>query len=187
MIRGILLALLAAWPAAAQELPLAALMQRFRAVPERRATFTENRDIPELSLPLVSRGTLQWQAPDQLVKHTTTPIDEALRLRGNTLVFERADQGTRRELNLDQVPELRPMVEAIRATLAGDLASLQQHFSIDYTPYATGRWCMVLVPQSVRVRTVMQRVTLCGADIDVGSIETQANGSISQMYIEPAR
>ncbi len=174
-------------PPARAETALEALMRRFAAVRTSRATFTEEKAIPELELPLPSRGTLSWQAPDRLEKHTTAPIEEILRVEGDRLTLERPQQDVRQTLSLDRSPEIRPLVEAIRATLAGDLATLRRHYAIAFEGDSAGGWRMVLTPLSPRVLAAVQRITLAGRGAAILSVESQQGGGVSRMRIEPAR
>jgi hypothetical protein len=125
-------------------------MRAFAAIRSSRASFAEEKAIPELDLPLAARGTLTWQAPDRLEKHTTTPIEEILRVEGDRLTLDRPRQGVHQALTLDQSPEIRPLVEAIRATLAGDLAALRRHYELRFDGDPAGQWTMVLIPRSAR-------------------------------------
>ncbi|MCK8784816.1 outer membrane lipoprotein carrier protein LolA [Roseomonas sp. NAR14] len=161
-------------------------MRRFAAVRESRATFTEEKAIPELELPLPSRGTLRWSAPDHLEKITTDPSPERLIVAGDRLLLERPDQNVRTELSLDQAPEIRPLVEAIRATLAGDLATLRRYHEVGFTAYADDNWKITLVPLSVRVRAVVQRIVLSGTGPFVAAMETDGSGGTTRMWIRPA-
>ena len=120
---GVLLAPLSAH---AQDAAPAQIMAGLAAVRQRRSTFTEDKAIPELDLPLPSEGTLSWIAPDRLEKHTTWPIEERISVAGGRLTYERPDRGIRRDFPLEEQPEMGALVEAIRGTLAGDIAAHAQ-------------------------------------------------------------
>jgi hypothetical protein len=160
-------------------------MRAMRAVPERRDAFTEERAIPELDLPLPSSGVLRWQAPDRLEKHTTSPIDERLRVEGNRMVYERPDRGIRREFGLDEQPEMRALVEAVRATLAGDLAGLSRHYEIAFDGSPAADWRLALTPLSSRVRAAVQRIHLAGRGARILSVDTEGGGGVTRMRIQP--
>ena len=174
-------------PAAAggQPAPLEALMRAMRAVPERRDAFSEERAIPELDLPLPSTGVLLWRAPDRLEKHTTSPIDERLSVEGNRLLYERADRGIRREFGLDDQPEMRALVEAVRATLAGDSAALGRHYDIGFQGKPDADWRLVLTPLSARVRAAVQGIVLSGRGAQVLAVDTEGGGGVTRMRIQP--
>jgi len=182
-VLALLLGLLAATPAAAQA-TLEAAMAALAAVPRSTARFSEEKSIPELSSPLPSTGTLSWQAPDRLEKHTTWPAEETLRVEGDRLLLARPAQNIRQELSLDQSPEIRPFVEAIRATLAGDAATLRRFYDLSFRPEGDG-WHMVLVPLSLRIRAVLQQVDVYGAGGAVRQVETRGNDGITRLRITP--
>ncbi|MFC7554511.1 LolA-related protein [Pseudoroseomonas wenyumeiae] len=139
---------------------------------------------PRASSPLPSTGTLSWTAPDRLEKHTTWPAEETLRVEGDRLLLARPAQGIRQELSLDQSPEIRPFVEAIRATLAGDLATLRQYYEVSFSPEGEG-WHMVLKPLSARIRVALQRVDIYGSGGFVRQVETRGNDGITTLRITP--
>ena len=163
------------------------LMRGFAAIRQSRATFTEEKAIPELDLPLPSQGTLSWAAPDRLEKHTTSPIEEVLRVAGDRLVYARPDRGIQREFGLDEQPEMRVLVEAIRGTLAGDLAALRRYYDIGFEAAQGDRpWRMVLTPLSLRIRAAVQRITVSGRGAQVLAIDTEGGGGVTRMQIAPA-
>ncbi len=169
-------------PAAAS---LDALMRAMRAVPERRDAFTEERAIPELDLPLPSSGVLRWRAPDRLEKHTTSPINERLHVEGNRMVYERADRGVRREFGLDDQPEMRALVEAVRATLAGDLPGLSRHYDVGFEGAPGTDWRLALTPLSARVRAAVQRISLSGRGAQILAVDTEGGGGVTRLRIQP--
>lgn len=176
---------MALWPAAARaQDALAPVMAALAAVRESRARFVEEKELPELDRPLTARGTLGWRAPDRLEKHTTEPFEERLLVEGDRLLLERPDRGTRQEVALDTAPEIRPLVEAIRATLAGDAATLRRHFAIDFSGDAA-RWRLVLTPLSVRVLAAVQRITIDGEAAFIRVVETQGREGRSRMMATP--
>ncbi len=173
------------FPAGAQEPALEALMRGMAAVRQRQESFTEEKTLPELDLPLPSQGILRWAAPDQLEKHTTSPIEERLRVQGDRMLYERPDRGISRQFGLDEQPEMRALVESIRATLAGDLAALRRHYDVSFSGMADGDWRLVLTPLSVRLRAVVQRIVLVGRGVQILAIETDGGGGITRMQITP--
>jgi hypothetical protein len=190
MRRRLLLATLLSGPAwaqgGAQEDELSQLMRSLAAVPERRDRFTEERAIPELDLPLPNEGTLFWSAPDTLEKHTLSPIDERLSVSGDRLLYERRDRDFRREFSLADQPEMQALVEAIRGTLAGDLAALRRHYEVEFEGSHTGSWRLILRPTSFRVRASVQRILVTGQAAQPTGVDTEGNGSVTRMRIRPA-
>ncbi len=187
MIRRAVLVALALLPGAARaQDAMTQVMAGLAAVRESRARFVEEKELPELDRPLTSRGTLAWRAPDRFEKHTTEPFEERLLVEGDRLLLERPDRGQRQELALDAAPELRPLVEAIRATLAGDAATLRTHFRVDFAG-EPARWRMVLTPLSARVLAAVQRIVVEGEGAAVLVVETQGREGRSRMATTPWR
>ena len=183
--RVLLLLALGAAPAMAQESGLEALMRAMAAVRQRTDGFTEEKAIPELDLPLPSEGTLRWTAPDRLEKRTTFPIEERLTVEGGRMVYARPDRGVTREFALDDQPELRALVESVRATLAGDLPGLRRYYAIGFEGSAEGAWRMVLTPISARVRAAVQEIRLAGQGAQVRSVDTEGGGGVTRLRITP--
>jgi outer membrane lipoprotein-sorting protein len=165
--------------------PLAAVMAALRAVPESRATFVEEKEVPELDRPIVSRGILAWRAPDRLEKRTLEPAPEVFLIEGDRLTLERPQRGLRETIALDAAPEIRPLVEALRATLAGDIATLRQHHEVSFGGDAA-QWRITLVPRSLRLRGAVQRITLEGRGGFLAVVETQGNDGRSRLMATPA-
>lgn len=172
-LRRALLALLTlpSLPARAED-ALDRVMRALAAVRTSEAAFEETKEIPGLESPLPSSGVLRWAAPDRLERHTTAPNEERLVIEGDRLTYQRG--GVRRDLSLDQSPELRPLVESIRSTLAGDLATLRRHYEVAFegTPDA---WTLRLTPRLPRVRAAVRRVTLTGRGAAVLTVATEGN------------
>lgn len=181
--RLLLAALLLPAPALADEAALVAQMAALAAVRERRSRFTEERAIPELDVPLPNAGTLSWRAPDRMEKHTTSPFEERLTVIGPRLTYERPDRGFRRDFSLAEQPEMQALVEAVRSTLAGDLATLRRHYEVSFEAWPGGAWRMVLVPLSLRVRGAVQRIVLSGTGDAVTGMDTEGGGGVTRMRI----
>ncbi len=163
---------------------MAPVMAALAAVRESRATFVEEKDLPELERPLASRGMLIWQAPQRLEKRTIEPFEERLLVDGDRLLLETRDQ--HQELSLDTAPEIRPLVEAIRATLAGDAATLRRYYDIAFSGDLT-RWRLVLTPLSTRVLAAVQRIAIEGEGGTVLVVERQGRDGNSRMVVTPVR
>ncbi|MFH5923431.1 LolA-related protein [Roseomonas xinghualingensis] len=170
-------------PAWAQGGGLEAVMAALAATRRTEAVFEESKAIAGLADMLPSRGTLLWQAPSTLEKRVVEPFEERVTVSGDRLVYERPERGMREEVNLDQAPEVRAMVEAIRSTLAGDLPMLRRHYEVSFEG-SVPDWTIRLSPLSVRVRAVVQRVEIRGSGGMIRRFETVGNES-SVMRISP--
>ncbi|NJN46653.1 MAG: hypothetical protein HC808_09415 [Candidatus Competibacteraceae bacterium] len=102
------------------------LMNRLAEVKTINARFQERKELAMLAEPLLLTGTLSYNAPHYLQKHTLQPYDERYTVDQDWLTIETSEG--RRNLYLPGHVEVGALVEAIRATLAGDLATLQRYY-----------------------------------------------------------
>ena len=90
------------------------------------ADFREEQSLSILRQPLVSTGILIYDAPDHLEQRTLTPRPQSVVLDHGVLSMH---IGTRqRTMRLADYPQLAPLIDSIRATLAGDRAALERVF-----------------------------------------------------------
>lgn len=159
------------------------LMQELQAVSEVRAKFVETKYLSALSAPLELSGTLAYRAPDRLEKRTLRPRAERLVLEGDTLTLE--DSKRRRSYALDRNPPVRAFVESIRATLAGDLQTLERFYDVAFSGDRRG-WRLVLVPTDSAMQSFVREIRIGGHQAWVASIEIlDAGGDRSVMAISP--
>jgi hypothetical protein len=189
---------------------------RLSSAGERRAAFVEIKTSALLNAPLESRGTLVFRAPDVLEKLTTTPQRERLRIEGGTLTVDGAPirgQIERRVIALADVPLLVPLVESLRATLAGDLPALQRHYDVAVVRErrqidgstrpalrsdaakkivsalsSASAWTLALVPRDPALRGTIERVLMHGIDAEIALVEfIEVSGDRTQLWITPIR
>ncbi len=179
-----LLALLAfAWALPAAALDVDTLMQRLAARGDASATFEEEQVLAALDRPLRSSGLLEYRAPGRLEKRTLKP-------RVETLIYEngvaQVERGKRRmTLDLKRVPQVLPLVESIRATLAGDRAALERSFTLALEG-DEAHWTLQLTPTDARVRELIDGIRLQGSQGMVLDVEVrQRNGDRSHTTITP--
>lgn len=147
------------------------------------ARFTEQREVATLSAPLVSSGTLSFEAPDRFVRRTLQPRAETMAVQGNTLTLTRG--GKTRQFTLDAAPEMVAIVEAVRGTLTGNAESLQKHFRAQ----VSGRpeqWSLLLLPLEARLAHQVREIRLEGQRADLRGVTIEMHdGDRSVMQIEP--
>ena len=159
------------------------LMARLAAAPERRVSFTERRTLAAIDTPLISSGTLLHR-PGYLEKTTTFPIPERLQIEADRLVLT-AGNDPPRVIPLDSAPELRTLIDAIRAPLQGDTATLRRAFEPTLTGTADG-WSLTLIPRETGAAAMVRIVSIRGRGDQVSELAvTQANGDEQQLTIKP--
>jgi outer membrane lipoprotein-sorting protein len=171
------LAILLALPVlarAGQPFTFDALMQARQAVKSGNASFTEERSISLLDQPLKSRGTLHFQAPDQLEKHTLAPQDEHLVVTGDQVTYSQGKSKPRR-FSLSQSPEMNALLESIRGTLTGDAAALGRFYTIQMQG-AEEAWQMLLIPKTPQVQALVDSIRIAGNGAKIRTVDTIEHG-----------
>jgi hypothetical protein len=176
--------LLWARPSAAGDDLLAAVMAGLAQVPVRRSIFQEEKTLAAVDGVLRSSGTLLYRRPGHLEKRTLDPEAELLVVDGQYLSIT-AGQDAPRVVDLDRQPELRALVDTVRAPLAGDLPTLERLFQVR-ADGSMAAWRLSLSP-APRLARFVRAVTIDGAGAEVRSIDVvQANGDEQRMTIQPA-
>jgi outer membrane lipoprotein-sorting protein len=179
------LALLLAGVPAAWAFDLPELMAQLGRQKSGEASFTEQRFVHGIEGPLESAGTLSFNAPDKLVRHTLSPRPESMAVEGNTLTLSRS--GRTRTMALDSMPELLGMVDALRGTLSGDAQLLQRHFRSQLSGSASN-WALELQPIDAGLAAQVRSVRLTGRQGEVLGVEMEfIGGDRSVMKISPVR
>jgi hypothetical protein len=149
-----------------------------------RAEFIEQHFLALLDHPIESSGELRYDAPDRLEKRTLEPRVETLLFSGGQLTVERAH--SRRVMDLQAYPQIRPFVESIRATLAGDRGALEREFHVEFDGNVA-RWTLTLAPLESKVKQSVAQVRIDGARDQLLKVEIrQPDGDRSLMTLRPA-
>jgi len=162
------------------------LMQALAAVKAKDATFREQKQLAILQQPLVTTGTLRYQAPAYVRKQTLQPHQEIYEIDEDWLTIETPTEG-RRQFYLPGYPLLRAFAEAIRATLAGDLTALERHYQVQLQGQAAA-WTLRLQPTGQEMAEHVGAIVIQGQHERVLSVETlETDGDRSLMTVEPQR
>jgi len=159
------------------------LMQLLATRRQGHVTFNEVQHLAVLDGPLESSGELVYEAPDRLEKRTLAPRPETLVLSHGVLSATRA--GRTRVMELAAAPQLAPLIESIRATLAGDRAALERIFSVRLAG-DLGAWSLQLVPRDAAAARLVKEVRISGAHERLQTVEILASdGDRSRLTIGP--
>jgi outer membrane lipoprotein-sorting protein len=160
------------------------LMANMHGVRTATARFVEQRFVHLLDRPLQSTGTLTFNAPDRLQKQTMTPAPSRLTVDGDHLTVVQPD-GKISDLSLSQFPEIGALVEGIRATLAGDSATLTRYYTAALSGTSDG-WQLILEPRDNRLRNFVTTIRIQGGGTLIRNIETvERDGDRTEMTITP--
>jgi len=105
---------------------------------------------------------------------------------GDRVSVEIKARRIRRSASLRQYPALWGFVESLRATLRGDLETLQRFFHIELTGDPQ-RWLLSLVPLDRRMRELIDEIRIGGGDGQVQSVDIlETRGDRSVIRIQAA-
>jgi hypothetical protein len=187
---GMLLAAAGCTAAAAAEAPGgdagAGLDQLMGLMAQRRhgeADFSEKKYLSVLKQPLESSGLLIYDAPDHLEQRTTLPRPQSVVLDHGTVTMHIGQR--ERVLRLADYPQLAPLIDSIRATLAGDRAALERVFELDFSG-TLEHWQLRLEPRAAPLTATLKRIDMQGERDAVHQVQVwQSDGDHSVMSITP--
>ena len=163
------------------------LMTELARTPASEVSFRETKYLAALKKPLELKGTLNFQRPDRLERHVSAPFDESFVVDGDWMTLERKATGERHQLSLQSQPVLWAFIESIRATLRGDLATLQKFYRVELAG-TRAQWTMTLLPSDVEMGQLVRVIRIGGVQGRVQSIEVQeTSGDRSITRIEEKR
>jgi hypothetical protein len=162
------------------------IMAALRSVQHVQARYVEHRTLHALRTPIETRGTLRFDAPDQLEKASDPAANGAsdrLTIKGNELTIDRGAGTAPVVLMLNEHPEIGVLIESIRVTLAGDAAALRQTFDISLAG-TVAHWQLVLQPHDPAARKILLWMRITGYANRITAIDTEAgDGDHSEMSI----
>jgi hypothetical protein len=164
----------------------AALDQLMSLMAQRRhgeADFSEKKYLSMLKQPLESSGLLIYDAPDHLEQRTTLPRPQSVVLDHGIVTMHIGHR--ERVLRLADYPQLAPLIDSIRATLAGDRAALERVFQLDFSG-TLERWQLRLEPRDAQLAATLKRIDMQGQRDAVHEVQVwQSDGDRSLMSITP--
>lgn len=158
------------------------LMQSLAHVKSGSATFIERKTMHMLKTPLVETGTLDYAAPDHVRKTTTSPVPEQFSLDGEEVTISGAGQPTH-HFALSGYPQIGGLVAGIRATLAGDLATLDRYYTVQLSGMPE-QWQLLLQPKVTALTKYIKQIRIAGAGDRIEEIDTEStDGDHSDMSV----
>jgi hypothetical protein len=147
------------------------------------ADFSEVRYLSVLSAPLRSSGVLIYEAPEHLEQRILQPRAETVVLDHGVLTMRRGQRA--RSVSLAERPQIAPLVDSLRALLAGERAALEQHFTLQLTG-SLEHWQLRLEPREPALRSSVREIEMSGERDAIREVQLQArNGDHSLMQIQP--
>lgn len=131
-------------------------------------SYVEEHFISSLDRPLESSGELLYDAPDRLEKRTLRPRPETLVLEHGTITAHRGRHTY--VLSLQDYPQIVPLIDSIRSTLAGDLPALERTFTVGFDG-SLERWHLSLTPREASVSGTVKQIDIKGAGTAIHTVE----------------
>jgi outer membrane lipoprotein-sorting protein len=174
----------AASPAdAAEDDSLGQLMALLAKRQQGSAEFQQSQYLSALKQPQRSSGILTYEAPDHLEERTLKPREQSMVLDHGMLTLSSGKR--QRTLRLQDYPEIAPLIDSVRATLAGDRASLEQRFDVSVEGNLE-HWQLLLKPRDEHLAATVQRIRIGGQRDAILEVEVrQSDGDHSLMTIQP--
>jgi len=158
------------------------LMDAMAQVSAHEARFTEKKTLALLKDPIESSGTLAYRRPAFVEKHVLAPQDETLTVEGDQLTWQNAKQ--KRTIRLQSNLPVWAFVESIRATLAGDLKTLQRFYDVRFDG-TQAHWSLTLTPIDETMRRTVQTMRIEGAGKSMTQVDVlEAGGDRATMRIQ---
>lgn len=170
-----------ATPASAQDLDqlMALLAKRQHG----HVSFVEKHFLAVLDRPVESSGELLYDAPDRLEKRTLKPKPETVILEHGVITAHRGHRTY--VLSLSDYPQIVPLIDSIRATLAGDRASLEHFFKVTLDG-SLEHWTLLLLPSDPSVGKSVKQIRIEGVQDAIHTVEIQqSDGDRSLLTIGP--
>jgi len=167
--------------AQAQDLTLDSILALFAQRQHGHVNYTEEVASDLLERPLHTSGELFFDAPDRLEKRTLKPSPQQLIAEGDQLTLVRGRH--RASMRLSDYPQLSPLLNGLRATLAGDRATLEKNFQIALS--ARGEdWTLGLQPLASEDKPVYKRIEIRGNGGDIQNVSLErSNGERTLMTL----
>jgi hypothetical protein len=169
--------------ASAGSLSLTQLLGLFAQRPSAQAHFRQTQQLAALTRPLQSEGTLIYRAPDYLEQRVSRPRAADMVLDHGQLTMRVGRR--RRTVALADYPQLSPLLDSVRATLAGDQAALEQHFRCVLTG-TLDQWQLQLTPRGSELAALVMHIELRGAGAEIHDVHiVQVNGDQAELQLQP--
>jgi Outer membrane lipoprotein carrier protein LolA-like len=159
------------------------LMHELAQVRAASARFTERKTVQVLNAPLVASGSLTYVAPDYMRKTTFSPVPENFVLDHNKITLTGGPGNQTHIFSVTEDPDIGGLVEGIRATLAGDLPTLDRIYDVRLTG-TEADWQLLLQPKNAGLARFVKWILIRGSQNRIVAIDTaSSNGDLSEMGI----
>ena len=165
---------------------LESLMAKLAQVSKAELDFTEIHTSIFLTDELVTSGTMTYRAPDFISKQVQKPYKEKIRISGDQIFIEKENSkgnSQKKVYSLTNYEGLNTAVESVRATLAGNLSGLVDHFDVELAGLIDS-WKLTLLPKTETSKEFVEEIVVNGSAEKINQIETtEPNGDESRLIL----
>jgi outer membrane lipoprotein-sorting protein len=181
------LAIVSGQASAQQGWGIAQLMAALAQVRSASGQFTERKTMRMLTQPLILSGRLIYVAPSHIEKSTISPTSEKMVMDGDQITIVSGPNNETHTFSLAQYPQIGGLVEGIRATLAGDLSTLERFYALQIGGTAAA-WDLRLMPRDTDLTHFVKWMEFRGSGDRIQTISTEdSDGDRSDMTIAEDR
>ncbi|HEY1503258.1 MAG TPA: LolA-related protein [Stellaceae bacterium] len=145
--------------------------------------FTERKTMHMLTQPLIASGRLAYVAPAHIEKVTASPMPEKLVMDGDRVTIVSGPTNDTHTFSVTDFPQIGGLVEGIRATLAGDLPTIERIYTTRLSG-APAAWDLQLVPRDEDLARFVKWIEFRGDGNHIRTIDTEDSaGDRSEMTI----
>jgi outer membrane lipoprotein-sorting protein len=174
----VLLALLLALPARADEPTLSSVLSGFASVNALSVKFREEKHMALLAVPLVSEGDIYYERPRRLARHTRTPAASSVVLEGQSLSF--GDGQHKESMGVDAHPAVRVLVDTFVSVLSGDQTALLKMADVKLEKVGARGFRILVTPKEPNVLKLVRSMAFEGEGSTLTRMELlDANGDRS--------
>jgi outer membrane lipoprotein-sorting protein len=174
------------WSARADAAPLDALLAKLSRVEGLSAQFREEKRMSLVAVPLISEGTLYYQKPRSLARHTLKPSKSSVLLQGDVVRF--GDGKHSESVALDSQPAVRMLVDTFVSVLAGDKAALLRLATVSLEEPAKDSWRIRVVPRDPKLLRIVKAMSFEGKGAELASMElVDGHGDVTRTTFKQVR
>jgi Outer membrane lipoprotein carrier protein LolA-like len=171
-------------PVTAHALTLPELERALVRQPPHSMPFAEYRFSRLMKRAATASGTLEYRAVDSWVRIVETPNPERSEIDQDQIRVRRGD-GAERRMSLSRAPQLRLLLDCLRALLEGRISRLGDEFQVVLAGGDAG-WALRIKPLDARLAKSVARIDVYGSGDSMRCMEvTEPDGDASITLLGP--
>lgn len=160
--------------------PLADLKSLASTPEQLTGQFEQTKYIAQIDASLKSSGEFSYQAGQEIVWHTLTPVENTLTLTPEQIISQQNGQVVS-SINNQQSPVVAVFSDIFFGVMTAQWSLLENYF--DITPELDGeQWHATLTPNDEQIAQAVTQVTLTGDKLLQHVVLTEPNGNTTDIH-----